>query len=1153
MGDVRIEFGILGPLEVRIEGDPVRVGGPKQRALLGILLLNANRAVPRDRLIGELFSDTPADTADRVLRVQVSRLRKTLAPKGGGTPRITAVAPGYRLRVEPGELDLERFESLLAQAQIASDERNLELAEQSLKEAESLWRGRPLADLEFEPFARIEIERLDELRLVAAEERIDAELALGHQVMLVPELEARVAEHPLRERLASQLMLALYRCGRQAEALEVYRAARSVMSDELGLEPGPALRKLEASILRQDVVLDAPEPQTATGGIATQAPPTPQPRLPGGEGDSIKPRSVREPNLRRRVGMLAVSMLIVVAVVTAALITASRGSRAPHATANTIAVIDSRHAAVSGVLNAGGPPGAIAAGAGAIWETDTADGLLLQIDPARHEIERIPVGRNPTGVAVGGGEVWVVNQLDRTLSEVNGRAFRQVATFRVGTGAAAVAYGYGSVWVANAVDDTISRIDPNRGPIATIPLTGQPGGIAVGVEGVWVTSVSTGQLLLIDPQDDQVTQAIQIGNGPTGVAVGGGGLWVANTPDGTVSHFDPDTGAVSKINVGSSPVAVAYGAGGVWAANSVGGTVARIDPSSGVVRTIRVGGEPSGLAVTGTNVWTTVLPTPASHRGGTLRIVEGPPYDSVGDSADPAGFGGISQWQMLGLTNDGLVTYRRVAGLQGSTLVPDLATSLPAPTDGGLNYTFRVRSGIRYSTGALVRPQDFRRAIERVFMQGGEYPRVFYTGIVGARACVRVPKDCSLARGITTDDASNTVTFHLTSPDPDFLYKLAFPAADAVPAGTPRHDTGRSPLPATGPYKTQSISPSREALEGYRLSFATWTLVRNPRFREWSRDAQPDGSPDRIVLTEQTNLARAVEALGRGSVDAVLPAPVSAVGRLAVRYANQLHLEPSPSTYGFVMNTHVAPFNRASVRQALNYAVDRNRIVQLAGGRLEARPTCQILPPTLAGYEPYCPYTRSPNPGGSWSAPRLPRAQALVRRSGTRGSRVTVVAQPAQEANPSPAISRYLVSVLDRLGYRASLSVVSDSFARLADSRNRAQIAWFTWFQDYPAPSAFINPPLLCRSFEPRNPLNINGAGYCNPRVDAQAQRASTLEPLAPGTTSGLWTKIDRQITDDAPWLSLYNPLVPIALSARVGNYQDHPFWLLLLDQLWVR
>ena len=164
-------------------------------------------------------------------------------------------------------------------------------------------------------------------------------------------------------------------------------------------------------------------------------------------------------------------------------------------------------------------------------------------------------------------------------------------------------------------------------------------------------------------------------------------------------------------------------------------------------------------------------------------------------------------WQMLSMTNDGLVGYRRVGGLAGDQLVPDLATALPVPADGGKTYTFRLRAGIRYSTGALVRPEDFRRAIERVFMidkkQGNPAIPPFYAGIVGAGQCERTPGPCNLARGIVADDAAGTVTFHLTAPDPEFLYKLAFSWAYAVPPGMPDHQISASQLPATGPYMTQ--------------------------------------------------------------------------------------------------------------------------------------------------------------------------------------------------------------------------------------------------------------------------------------------------------------------------------------------------------------
>jgi WD40 repeat protein/DNA-binding SARP family transcriptional activator len=252
----RLEFRILGPLRVQLNGTSVPLGGPKQRALLALLLLSANRVVSRDRLIGELFVEQSVNSAEHALRNQVWRLRKVLNPVPTNEPRLVARAPGYLLRVEPGELDLERFEGLVADGRESLAAGDGAAAARSFRAAEALWDGRPLADLEFEPGAGVEVERLEELRLAAVEERIDAELALGKQLALVSELETLAIEHPFRERFRVQLMLALYRSGRQAEGLEVYRRTRAFMNDELGLEPGGELQQLERAILVQDPALD---------------------------------------------------------------------------------------------------------------------------------------------------------------------------------------------------------------------------------------------------------------------------------------------------------------------------------------------------------------------------------------------------------------------------------------------------------------------------------------------------------------------------------------------------------------------------------------------------------------------------------------------------------------------------------------------------------------------------------------------------------------------------------------------------------------------------------------------------------------------------------------------------------------------------------
>jgi DNA-binding SARP family transcriptional activator len=257
-----LEFRILGPLEVRRGGVAVPLGGPRQRALLALLLTRANTAVPRDRLVDELWPEDPPASAVNVLQTYVSHLRKELSPE-----RLVTRAPGYALLVEPGELDLHRFEELAAEGRDALAGGEPEGAAAALRGALELWRGPALGDVADAAFAAVEAARLEELRLAAHEELLDAELARGRNAELVAELEALVAEHPLRERLHGQLMLALYRSGRQSDALEAYRRTRARLGDELGIAPGPALRELERAILTQDPALDlagAPRPGSAT-------------------------------------------------------------------------------------------------------------------------------------------------------------------------------------------------------------------------------------------------------------------------------------------------------------------------------------------------------------------------------------------------------------------------------------------------------------------------------------------------------------------------------------------------------------------------------------------------------------------------------------------------------------------------------------------------------------------------------------------------------------------------------------------------------------------------------------------------------------------------------------------------------------------------
>jgi peptide/nickel transport system substrate-binding protein len=1109
-----VEFRILGPFEVVSDGRLLPLGPGQERVLLAVLLLHRNERVSTTRMTDLLWDESPPESAPKMVQIYVSRLRRRLATATNTDRRLVTEAAGYRLRVEKDELDLERFERLRREGRAALSGGDPALAAARLRQALSLWRGTPLADIGDGRFLEQERARLEELRLGALEERIDADLALGAGAALVDELQALVREHPLRERSAARLMLALYRSGRQADALASYKVARDRLVDELGIEPGRPLKELEQAILVQDRALDAQARERMFHA-----------------GEIALPRPRRRRLARRQVAAAAAAVIAIGAAVGVAIALSGNGRGQIRLAANAVGLV--RDGRIVDETRVGAAPAAIAGAGEEFWVASTGANAVSRLDPETLDIRQtIPVGNGPSGIALGRGAVWVANGLDGTVSRIDPKANKVVQTIQVGNGPAAIAYGLGSVWVANRVDQTVSRIDPRTGDVLdTLAAGTDAAAIAAGVGAVWVVDQTRGRVARLEPGFTEPALTINVGNGPSAIALGAGSLWVANTLDSTVMRIDPRSArVVATIPVGAGPSSLAVARDGTWVGNQLDGTLWRIDPKRNLVdRKTRLGQRPEAIAGARSGVLVAAGPSAASHRGGTLRLAASEfPYGSI----DPLNL----DWPAVILTNDGLTGFRRVGGVEGTQLVPDLAVGLPTPTNGGTTYTFRLRHGIRYSDGRPVRAEDIRRALKRSLIISRD---AYYMGaIVGATECAARPSDCDLSRGIAVDERTSTVTFHLKAPDPDFLFKLALPFAYALPAGTSNRDVRTHPVPATGPYMITAYKPRRSV-----------TLSRNPRFHVWSAAAQPAGYPDRIVWRLDVSPAAQVAAVESRKTDVAFDGvPPGRLAEVTTQYASQVRENPIPRTTFAFLNTRVPPFDDTRVRRAVSYAADRAAFVRALGGPDRAQPTCQVLPLNFPGYRPYCPFTLGPGSAGAWSRPDLRKARRLVAASGTRGAAVTVWIP----ANRRPE-GGTLVMLLRQLGYRARPKQLdTDSYnARIGDPRLRIQAGVLSWQADFPAASNFIAFFFKC----PRHATgaNTNPSQFCDPSVDKQIRRALALEATDPALAASLWSQLDREIVDQAPMVPLVNPKQVDFLSSRVGNYQYNPQWGLLLDELWVR
>jgi peptide/nickel transport system substrate-binding protein len=614
-----------------------------------------------------------------------------------------------------------------------------------------------------------------------------------------------------------------------------------------------------------------------------------------------------------------------------------------------------------------------------------------------------------------------------------------------------------------------------------------------------------------------------------------------------VSRIDTRSTSVTRtIRVGQAPGAISAAGDEVWVADRETDDVRGIDVHSGLVdRVLHVARSPAGVAAQGDDVWVSVGEASSEHRGGTLRAVG---YEDL-RTLDPARTYGQFAWDIESVLHDGLVTFQRTGGPSGAIVVPDLAARLPQISADGLTYTFQLRRGIRYSTGAPVLARDVRASFERILRSPTAPP--YYGDILGGSACSPTKPRCDLSRGIRIDDATGLVQFVLSRPDPDFVEQLAIPSADVLPAGVTDRDLGYAPRPTTGPYVISSESSS------------SVTLGRNPRFVPWSAAAQPAGYPDHIVITLRpgtglhvsTADARATIA---GTFDwSATPVRSTLLTELIKTKTSQVHAFSDNSVRYFFLNTTRAPFDDVRVRRAVNLGVDRGAALAALGGAHGGTTTCQSLPPSLPGYRPICPYTARPDSSGTWKAPDLAAARALVRQAHASGRRVRVVVPTTGRA-----VGRVLVRGMRAIGLDATLVVyrrpgvtydayLGDYYDYLGTRSAHVQSALEGWVVDYPAPSNLFGPLLRCSARTPTG--NIDESEFCDHAIDRQMDAAAAQETTNPTAAGVKWAGIDWGVTRQAPWVPLVNGRVYDAVSARLGNFQANPELGMLIDQAWVR
>jgi peptide/nickel transport system substrate-binding protein len=513
----------------------------------------------------------------------------------------------------------------------------------------------------------------------------------------------------------------------------------------------------------------------------------------------------------------------------------------------------------------------------------------------------------------------------------------------------------------------------------------------------------------------------------------------------------------------------------------------------------------------------------APVNGGTLRgaIPDNPDHLDTGISF------AVEGWELLEATNNGLLTFKKAGGGQQSVIEPDIATAMPAVTDNGRTYTFHVRKGVMFSPpeNRAVRPSDFQYAIERLFHVGS--PGVgFYTNIVGADAYAA--HQAAHISGIVANDKTGTIAFHLVKPDGAFLDNMAIPFAFAVPAGMPYKDISTDPQwrVATGPYMIKTYTPKQQIV-----------LVRNPNFHQWTA-ASPKGHVNEVDITIGTTPEQAVNETIDGQLDWYMEAvPPDRFTALRQQYPKQTFLFPRNNVTYFSMNTRKPPFDKLAVRQAVNYAIDRNALVKIFGG--QGIPSETVLPPGFgSSYQEHHLYPHD-----------LAKAKQLIQQAGATGASVQIW---TTNADPAPKAAQYLASVLSQIGLNVTdVKAVDDSvyWDTLLTQSGDPQIAFNHFDQDFPEGEDFIDTTLNGEHIV--NVGNNDVSNTDDPTLNAMIDRTK-LMPLG-AARNAQWAKIDAYFMQhDAGWAPFLHLEQATFVSPRLrgliftGSYFD------LIPEMWL-